>query len=77
MIPLQEFLDWVEKKHKKDVSILITWDMNTDTTQILTQGSNKDLAERAAKYGDSIGDFLGLEASKTETVEDLRGRHDN
>lgn len=77
MISLQEFIDWVEGKHKKDVSILIVWDKETNSTQILTQGSSKLLAERAALYGNNIAAELGLTKNDSKLVEDLRHRHEN
>jgi hypothetical protein len=72
-IPLKDFLAFVETTHRKDVSILLVWDNESNETQILSQGSTRQLADLAAAKAVQLGNLFGLKQG--ELVEDLRERH--
>lgn len=57
----------------KDLIVVLTWDQETNTTNILTYGSNRKLSNGAHATGTKLAKMLNLKNVKLE--EDRRSEH--
>lgn len=76
-IPLKEFIEFTETRHKCDKAIMLYWTEHDNLLHVITQGSNRKFADEAADFGSKLFEHVtGVKLTPDMVHEDLRSRHD-